>query len=90
MPEIVVLKEFDALYGDSSFKLRVRLLSRNKRMPVLDVRWFDLKEKEFTTRGISFPTARLDNLRLLLTAIDEVPQLIAQYREEQKNVHGKA
>jgi len=86
MDRPVVIKEFDPVFGDSHYKLCVRLLSRHGRFPVLDVRWFNIQEREFTTRGISFPVASLDKLRsLLLLNLDEVPQLIQQYNKEKRN-----
>lgn len=80
LPTLTVLKEFEPLFGDSYYKLCVRLLSRNGRMPVLDIRWYNHRDKEFTSKGVSFPAESLEKLRrLLLYQLDEVPQLIREY-----------
>jgi hypothetical protein len=85
MSNPVVLKEFEPIFGDSYYKLRVRLLSRNGRMPVLDVRWYDHRAQEFTIRGVSFPVGSLENLKhFLLSNLDEVPQLIEQFKKENR------
>jgi hypothetical protein len=85
MPLPVVLKEYDPIFGDSYYKLRVRLLSRENRHPILDVRWYDHRKKEWTTRGISLPLQSLESLESTLSLfLTESSQLIKQFNEEKK------
>jgi len=78
----VVLKEFDALYGDSYYKLRMRLLSREGRVPILDLRWFNHRQQEWTSRGVSLPVESLDSLMRSLTEnIEEIKQLASNKGE---------
>ena len=64
MKNINILHEFNPLYIDSRTALRVRLVSRQQRAPVLDIRWFDIILNKWTHFGVSIPIKSLAKLSI--------------------------
>lgn len=62
-----VLHEFAPLYKDGSSELKVRLASRDERMPTLEIRWWT-EQKGWSSNGVSIPVKQLENLKLTVIA----------------------